>query len=141
MIMAKREKINQIIEEKVFGNKCVWFSFVNNELTEGTDGCSPFLKVLDNSDEENLEYHDLPDYWNEIGCAFEIAEKLKLTLYPSYDGWEVFYSNTSGSSRDTKWIGTTNNKEWIKSNYASEAICLSALKILNVDINKICDII
>lgn len=135
MVMTKSEKINQIIEEKVFGNKCVWFSFVNNELVEGNHGVSPFLKVLDDSDDESIEYHELPDYWNEIRYAFEIAEKFKLTLHPSYDGWQVFYSNTSGSTRDTKWIGTTNNQKWVESKYACEAICLAALKILKIEID------
>ena len=135
------EKINQIIEEKIFGNKCEWFSFVNNELTEGTHGNNPFLRVVDDYDVEYIEYYDLPDYWNEIEHAFEIAEKLKLTLYPSYDSWQVFSSNTSGSSRDTKWIGTTNNQEWVKSKYPSHAICLGALKILNIDIDSLNDTI
>ena len=141
MEMSKRDKINQLIEEKILGNKCVWFSFINNELTEGTHGFSPFLRVLDDSDEEDIEYYDLPDYWNDIEPAMKLVEKLKLSITPSYNGWNVFYSNTSGSTGDTKWIGTTNNKKWTESEYLTEAICIAALKIFNIDINKINDII
>lgn len=131
--IPRKEIINGLIEEKLFENKCIWFSYINGQSEEGIGGSFPYLKVLDES-RTRIEYNDLPNYWSEIKYAFNIVEKLKLTLTPSYDGWRVFQSNTSGSTRDTNWVGTTNNQTWVKSECITEAICLAALKILKIKI-------
>lgn len=134
--IPKGEIINQLIEENLFGYKCVWFSYVNGELEEGDHGSSLHVKVEENNG-AYIEHHSTSDYWSEIEPAFDIVEKLKLTLTPSYDGWRVFQSNTSGSTRDTNWVGTTNNQKWVASQSITEAICLAALKILKIDIDEI----
>lgn len=123
------ERINQLIEENIFENKCAWFSFVNNKLTEGNHGSTPHLRVLDS----NGDYQELPDYFGNISEAFRVMEKMQLTLTPSYSGWKVFRSNSSGFSRESSWIGTTNKQRWIESERAPEAICLAALKLLRLD--------
>ena len=68
----------------------------------------------------------LKHYSTEISAAWELVEKKRLTVHPTYDGYEVVYCNASGSG-EKNWVGTTNGIKWIFGKTAPEAICKAAL--------------
>ena len=100
-----------------------------------------------NGEEAFSVWKDKNDEWHGYVCDFNpaenmndawlIAEKLRLTVTPSFDGWEVFYANASSSQRDCQYIGTTNRQKWIEHKSASKAICLCALHQLGIVLEEV----
>jgi len=75
---------------------------------------------------ENGTWFPSCHYSTEISAAWEIVEKLKLTVHPTFGGWNVANCNASGSG-ETSWVGITNHQKWVYAETAPEAICKAAL--------------
>lgn len=123
--MENRE-IDALIAEKLF----------NWEWNKVNDDRQMLVPPLDNERrfwtgmwENNGIPHYLPRYSTNITDAWEIVEKLHLTITPK---WKVFKTNTSGTHGDTRWIGTTNNQVWSKHDSLPMAICKAALKSVGI---------
>jgi hypothetical protein len=76
--------------------------------------------------------HLVPRYSTDIAAAWLVAEKLRLTVTPTWspangDCWQAARCNWMQSG-ETNAVGMTNNGQWTKGETAPLAICLAALK-------------
>jgi hypothetical protein len=123
------KEIDHLIAEKVMNYRVIPPSI--HEPT-GFKNAGYFV-VKEETDDEDAVWVNQRDYCPSIDIyeAMLVVEKLHLTITPK---WKVFFANASGMQRDTKWIGTTNNQEWVKHESLPMAICLAALKIKGINI-------
>lgn len=69
----------------------------------------------------------VPHYSTEISAAWEVAEKLHLTVTPGIRGWRAARCNWSQSGETTA-VGMTNHRQWVEAETAPLAICLAAAR-------------
>lgn len=119
MNKVNNQKINQLIAEKIMG----WVEHSEFNFTVWKDS-------------EDMWHGFTSDFKpsENMNDAWLIVQKLKLTIHPTYNGWEVFRSNTSRSERDCQYIGTTNNQKWVEHESAPMAICLFGLQTVGITI-------
>lgn len=73
-----------------------------------------------------------PHYSTDIAAAWEVAERVRLTVTPAIGhGWEAAWCNASGSG-ERNWVGTTNGRKWHYGDTAPLAICRAALLAMGV---------
>ncbi|MGG3890282.1 BC1872 family protein [Metabacillus fastidiosus] len=126
------EKINKLIAEKVMGWKVKMAMDGVTEYYDNGSFCEgKWVEDIGICEKDNVDVFKPSE---KIQDAWMAVEKLKLTVTPSFNGWRVFSANSSGSTRDVNWIGTTNNQEWVENENVCMAICLAALEYVGVSL-------
>jgi hypothetical protein len=84
------------------------------------DGCQPREQL-----ERALEARPRP-YSTDIAAAWEVVERLRLTVTPHLDSWRAARCNW-GQSGEINAVGMTNSRPWVEAETAPLAICRAAL--------------
>lgn len=117
--MPSGREMDKAISQYVFGNT----EFVCHN-------CEDDYHVVDR--QGLVAYVPVPNYSIDISAAWEVAEKLRITVTPDIGhGWKAAWCNASGSG-ETTWVGMTNRRKWIIAETAPLAICRAALEAMGV---------
>jgi hypothetical protein len=135
--MKPGRELDALIAEKVMG----WSRNLDDKYGErpwkrpdGTQVVTDFLSAPCDM--------KMPKYSTDIAAAWQVAEKLKLCVWPTNKGrWFVFQEDFDEDYGDEYWFGGDSIDETVKTtrngavaDTAALAICLSALKFLGIEI-------
>ena len=75
-------------------------------------------------------------YSSDIAAAWEVVEKMGITVTPGHNGWKAAKCNAGGSG-ETTWVGLTNHQEFTEADTAPLVISLCALKAKGIDVGVV----
>jgi hypothetical protein len=118
----EEKQTSRLLAEKVMGFKVETHQF-------HYDGVDQSYEIWIDKDGNK---HNPVNFLEDFQEAWKIADKLRLTITPSLNGWSAFHANTSRSERDCQYIGTTNNQVWAEHENPEAAICMAALNYYGI---------